>query len=49
MISVERTVHIDCPQEEVFEFVSDPASDALYRSGARFSEWSSEAPNPAPS
>ncbi|MGD8969484.1 MAG: SRPBCC family protein [Anaerolineae bacterium] len=44
MISFEKTVYIKRPRQEVFDFVSDPANDALYRKGARFSEWSSEGP-----
>jgi ligand-binding SRPBCC domain-containing protein len=44
MITFEKAIHIDRPQQEVFDFVSDPANDARYRSGAKFSEWSSEGP-----
>lgn len=44
MIAFEKTVRIRRPQQEVFDFVSDPANDALYRNGARFSEWSSQGP-----
>ena len=44
MITFEKTVHINRPLQEVFDFVSDPANDALYRSGAKSAEWSSEGP-----
>jgi carbon monoxide dehydrogenase subunit G len=44
MITFEKTVYIKRPQQEVFEFVSDPANDAGYRSGAKFSQWSSAGP-----
>lgn len=44
MISFEKTVYTDRPWQEVFDMVSDRASDAPYRSGARFSEWSSKGP-----
>jgi carbon monoxide dehydrogenase subunit G len=44
MIAFEKTTYIRRPRQEVFEFMSDPANDALYRSGAKFSEWSSEGP-----
>jgi carbon monoxide dehydrogenase subunit G len=30
MITFEKTVYIKRPQQEVFEFVSDPANDAGY-------------------
>jgi carbon monoxide dehydrogenase subunit G len=42
VISFEKTVYIKRPRQEVFDFVSDPANDALYRKGAKSSEWSSE-------
>jgi carbon monoxide dehydrogenase subunit G len=44
MISFEKTIRINRPQQEVFDFVSDPANDALYRKGAELAEWSSEGP-----
>jgi hypothetical protein len=44
MIAFEKTTNIRRPRQEIFDFVSDPANDALYRSGARLSEWSSEGP-----
>ena len=44
MLTLEKTVIIDRPQQEVFDFVSDPANDARYRGGARSAEWSSEGP-----
>lgn len=38
MITFEKTVHINRPQREVFEFVSDPANDALCRRAVKFAE-----------
>jgi uncharacterized protein YndB with AHSA1/START domain len=44
MLTFEKTVIINRPQQEVFDFVSDPANDARYRSGARSAEWASDDP-----
>ena len=44
MLRFEKRVMIDRPREEVFTFVSNPATDPLYRKGAAFAEWSSAAP-----
>jgi ligand-binding SRPBCC domain-containing protein len=44
MITFDKTVVIERPPEQVFEFVSDPANDALYRSGAQVAAWASEGP-----
>ena len=44
MLKFEKRLKINRPRQEVFDFVSDPANDALYRSGARNAEWSSEGP-----
>jgi carbon monoxide dehydrogenase subunit G len=44
VITFETTIHINRPQQEVFDFLSDPANDPLYRSGAEFAEWTSEPP-----
>jgi ligand-binding SRPBCC domain-containing protein len=44
MLTFEKRLTINRPRQEVFDFVSDPANDALYRSDAEFAEWSSEAP-----
>ena len=44
MITFKTTTEIYRPQQEVFDFISDPANDALYRSGAEFAEWTSAPP-----
>jgi carbon monoxide dehydrogenase subunit G len=44
MVTFEKTVEINRPQQDVFDFISDPANDALYRSGVEFAEWTSEPP-----
>jgi carbon monoxide dehydrogenase subunit G len=44
MLTFEKTVMIHRPQQEVFDFVSDPANDARYRGGAHSAEWSSDGP-----
>jgi hypothetical protein len=44
MITFDKTVVIERPPGEVFDFVSDPANDALYRSGAQVAAWASEGP-----
>jgi carbon monoxide dehydrogenase subunit G len=42
MISFEKSIYIDRPPQEVFDYMSDPANDAEWRSGSRVAEWSSE-------
>jgi uncharacterized protein YndB with AHSA1/START domain len=44
MISFEKRINIDRPPQEVFDYMSDPANDAEWRSGSRVAEWSSEGP-----
>jgi hypothetical protein len=44
MITFVKTVHIDRPKQEVFDFVSNPANDAQWRKGSRGAQWSSEPP-----
>jgi carbon monoxide dehydrogenase subunit G len=44
MITFEKVIHINRPQREVFDLMSDPANDAQWRSGYKFAEWTSEPP-----
>lgn len=42
MVSIEITSEINRPQQEIFDFISDPANDHLYRKGAQSAEWTNE-------
>ncbi len=42
MITFTKTVFIDRPPQEVFEFASDPTNDAKWRDSAVSAEWISE-------
>ena len=44
MIAFEKSIFINRPQQEVFDFVSNPANDPQWRSGAESAEWTSEGP-----
>lgn len=44
MISFTKSIHIDRPQEEVFDYLSDPSNDSEWRSSAVSSEWITEGP-----
>lgn len=44
MIEFSKSFHIDRPQQEVFEFMSDPANDVKWRDSAVSAEWESEGP-----
>ena len=45
MISFENSVFINRPQQEVFDFLADPANDANWQSGTEHAEWTSEGPH----
>ena len=44
MITFETTIFINSPQQEVFDFVSNPANNTKWRSTFESSEWTSEGP-----
>ena len=44
MFTFEHSIFINRPQEEIFDFVSDPANDPQWRPAVELSEWSSECP-----
>jgi carbon monoxide dehydrogenase subunit G len=44
MIKMEHTIFINRPQQEVWDFISDPANRLHWVSGAESAEWASEGP-----
>jgi carbon monoxide dehydrogenase subunit G len=44
MYQFEKSILINRPQQEVFDYVTDPANDAKYQSGSEAAEWTSEGP-----
>lgn len=44
MISFTKSYHIERPQQEVFDFMADPANDTKWRDSAVSAEWDSEGP-----
>ena len=42
MITFEKTIFINRPQQEVFDYVSNPANNTEWRSTIESSEWTSE-------
>jgi uncharacterized membrane protein len=44
MFTVETTIFIDRPQQEVFDFMSNPANAPKWQSNFVSSEWTSEGP-----
>ena len=44
MYSFERSVTINRSQQEVFDYATNPANDALWQSGVESSEWTSDGP-----
>ncbi len=44
MYTFERSIHIDRPQQEVFDFVTNPANDPKWQGTSEGSEWTSEGP-----
>jgi carbon monoxide dehydrogenase subunit G len=44
MYKFEKSVFINRPQQEVFDFLADPANDAKWQSSSEGSEWTSEGP-----
>jgi carbon monoxide dehydrogenase subunit G len=45
MINFESSLFINRPQQEVFDFLTNPANDAKWQSGTELAEWTSEAPH----
>jgi carbon monoxide dehydrogenase subunit G len=44
MKTFENSIFINRPQQEVFDYLSNPANDPQWRSGAESAEWTSEGP-----
>lgn len=44
MITFSKTFTIDRPQQEVFEFMADPANDTKWRESAVSAEWITDGP-----
>ncbi len=45
MATFEKSIIINRPQQDVFDFVSNPANDPQWQSTADSAEWTSEGPN----
>ena len=45
MFTIEKSIFIDRPQQEVFDYTSDPANHQKWQSQALSAEWSSEGPH----
>ena len=44
MFTFERSIFINRPQQEVFDFLSNPANNAQWQSSNQSAEWTSEGP-----
>jgi carbon monoxide dehydrogenase subunit G len=44
MINFSTTIHIERPQQEIFDFMADPTNDTEWRDSAVSSEWVGEGP-----
>lgn len=44
MYKIDHSIFINRPQQEVFDYLSDPANTVQWQSGTIFSEWISEGP-----
>ncbi len=44
MLEIEKSIQIERPLQEVFDFISDPANDAKWQASTEFAEWTSEGP-----
>lgn len=44
MVNLTKSVHVERPQQEVFEFLADPANDPSWRDSAISAEWMTEGP-----
>lgn len=42
MFTIEKAIYIDCPQQEVFDFASDPANIHKWQSNFISAEWTLE-------
>ena len=45
MFTIEKSIFINRPQQEVFDFTSDPANAHKWQSQVLSVEWSSESPH----
>ncbi|MGW8143927.1 MAG: SRPBCC family protein [Anaerolineales bacterium] len=44
MYSFEKSIFINLPQQEVFDYITDPANDKNWRKSSISAEWTSEGP-----
>ncbi|MCH7611644.1 MAG: SRPBCC family protein [Chloroflexi bacterium] len=44
MFTFEKSIFINRPQQEVFDFVTDPANDAQWQGSTEVAEWTSQGP-----
>lgn len=44
MYKFEKSIFIDRPPREIFDYMTDPANDAKWQSSSEGSEWTSEGP-----
>lgn len=44
MYKFEKSIYINRPQQEVFDYIADPANDAAWQGSSEGSEWTSEGP-----
>jgi len=44
MYTFEKNIFINLPQQEVFDYITNPANDAKWRSSSISAEWTSEEP-----
>ena len=44
MATFDKSIFINRPQQEVFDFLSNPANNTLWQSSAQSGEWTSEGP-----
>ena len=44
MVKFEKSIFINRPQQEVFDFMSNPANDTQWQASTELAEWTSEGP-----
>lgn len=44
MVTVEKSIFINRPQQEVFDFVSNPTNNAQWQRNTQSAEWTSDSP-----
>ena len=44
MYTFEKSIFINRPPQEIFDFITNPANDAQWRSSSLSAEWTSEGP-----